>query len=361
MVGRADAVGRQVHHLRAAGIGDGAVGSRGQGGVLAPARHREVAQVQIEQLVGDGGDLAAGRFTPGLRQHLQRRAEGAEHAVLLEGVGQGLVGVLGAAEQERGGGERSGGDGGGHPGTSCRVRAPASPCGCSRTIRVGRSSVSGSTVTSGGRVCGSARRPCWRAWSCSSWSCSWSRRRMRRMAALASAPASSAPTPSSNLYGSRCHQRRSSAGRISNDVWSRTWPPVVANRRTLPPGMASVGTGSWAEMLPSEPTDRSGPKGAPPSSSRSGQAANFRSTVAVMRSLVPPGPLTGVTWRRWRRSPADGTHGVLVVGGPLPEGPPPEGPVVVEVPGLTVTVTVAIPQSAVSAAVMTLSHRLYWN
>jgi len=107
-VDRGDAVGRQVHHLRAAGIGLGAVGGRSQGGVLAPARNCEVAQVKVEYLLGDGGDLAAGRVTTGLRQRLQRRAEGAEHAVLLEGVGQGLVGILGAAEQERGGGQRSG-------------------------------------------------------------------------------------------------------------------------------------------------------------------------------------------------------------------------------------------------------------
>jgi hypothetical protein len=60
-VDRGDAVGRQVHHLPAARIDPGAVGGRGEGGVPAPPRHREVAHVQIEQLVRDGGDLAAGR------------------------------------------------------------------------------------------------------------------------------------------------------------------------------------------------------------------------------------------------------------------------------------------------------------
>jgi len=93
--------------------------------MLAPASNKKVAEVKVEQTSGDGGDLAIGRFTRGLRHLLQRSVEGAKHAPLFKGLGQGLFGILGSAEQEGGGGERLGGDGRSQA-TSFRVWVPTS-------------------------------------------------------------------------------------------------------------------------------------------------------------------------------------------------------------------------------------------
>jgi hypothetical protein len=63
--------------------------------------------------------------------------------------------------------------------------------------------------------------------------------------------------------------------------------------------------------------------------------ASPRSTVALIRSLVPPEPFTGSTWSGGL-APAGGTQAW----------------------GSTVTVTVAVPQSAVPAALTTSSQKL---
>ena len=99
MVGRADAVGGQLDHLGAAGVGGGALGGGGQLALLAPAGDHQVAEVEVEQPVGDDGDLVAGGFAAG-RTQAPARAHGAEDAMLVEGLGQGLFGVLVLAEQE---------------------------------------------------------------------------------------------------------------------------------------------------------------------------------------------------------------------------------------------------------------------
>src|SRR4030095_9285703 len=85
---------------------------------------------------------------------------GAEHALAVEGLGQGLPGVLALGEQEDRGGQRTGVGGGGPRGTSSRVSTtwtPVSGCGSSRTARVRVLSLTGSTAASTGRVWGSAR------------------------------------------------------------------------------------------------------------------------------------------------------------------------------------------------------------
>src|SRR6266508_185474 len=120
------------------GGGEGALGGRAQVGIFAPSGNDQATEVEVEQPVGDGGDLVVGCVPAGPRQLGDALAEGAQHALLVEGVGERVDAVFfGVAEQEGGGGERLGGDGGGHQSPSFRVWVPASPCGCSRTLKVG--------------------------------------------------------------------------------------------------------------------------------------------------------------------------------------------------------------------------------
>src|SRR6266511_1742309 len=63
-VGGGDAVGCKLDDLRAARRRERAFGGCGQGGMFAPACSDQAGQVDIEEPVGNGGDLAAGCSPP---------------------------------------------------------------------------------------------------------------------------------------------------------------------------------------------------------------------------------------------------------------------------------------------------------
>src|SRR5512133_1722258 len=142
MVGGGDGMNGQLHDLGAVGGGEGPLGRRGQIRPLAPGGNHQAAQVQVQQPVGDNGDLVVGGLAAGPREPLGTFAQGADHAMLVQGVGERVDAFfLVVAEQEQGGGEGLGGDGGGgHQSPSFRVWVPGSPWGCSRKLKLGAES-----------------------------------------------------------------------------------------------------------------------------------------------------------------------------------------------------------------------------
>ncbi len=99
--------------------------------------------------------------------------------MLVEGLRQGLFGVLVLAEQEGRDGKRLGGDGGGHGFISCTVLVAGVGMGLQPHGEGPGVVVLGSTVTSTRLVCGSTRKSSGSSPSLR-WRCSWKVRHLRK-------------------------------------------------------------------------------------------------------------------------------------------------------------------------------------